>query len=218
MTGVGAAGELESVRVTGILREDIVLGRRPPGSRLVERDIAAELNVSRLPVREAIRALVAEGVVVARPRTWATVREFTRQDIQDFSEVREAIETLIFVFAAQRHDEAGLVRLQAVLDREIEAAGIGDHETARVAASEFHEIAADLAQNAMLGELVSVFATRLKWLFGQHDDLVSMAHEHRLILDAMRARDAEELRRLVPAHLASGQEQAERRLRGIQAV
>ncbi|MBQ3359643.1 MAG: GntR family transcriptional regulator, partial [Microbacterium sp.] len=74
MTGAGAT-ELESVRVTRILRDDIVLGRRAPGSRLVERDIAAELHVSRLPVREAIRVLVSEGVVVARPRTWAVVRE-----------------------------------------------------------------------------------------------------------------------------------------------
>src|SRR6218665_3634131 len=113
MTEVGAAGELESVRVTGILRDDIILGRRMPGSRLVERDIAAELNVSRLPVREAIRVLVAEGIVVARPRTWAVVREFTQQDIQDFGQVREAIETLIFVFAAQRHDGVGLARLEA---------------------------------------------------------------------------------------------------------
>ena len=70
----GTAGELESVRVTRILRDDIILGRRAPGSRLIERDIAAELEVSRLPVREAIRTLVNEGVVIARPRTWATAR------------------------------------------------------------------------------------------------------------------------------------------------
>src|SRR5690554_3548221 len=85
--------ELESVRVTRVLRDDIVLGRRMPGSRLVERDIAAELNVSRLPVREAIRALVTEGIVIARPRSWATVREFTLQDVRDYAEVRSAIET-----------------------------------------------------------------------------------------------------------------------------
>ncbi|MFT4157509.1 MAG: GntR family transcriptional regulator [Microbacterium sp.] len=217
MTEAGETVELESARVTGILREDIVVGRRLPGSRLVERDIAADLNVSRLPVREAIRALVAEGIVVARPRSWAKVREFTYEDIQDFSEVREAIETLIFVFAAQRHDEEGLARLQDVLDREIEAASIGDQATARLAASEFHEVAAALADNTMLGELVRVFSTRLRWLFGQHDDLLAIAGEHRLILEAVRARDADALRRLIPAHMASGQKHAERRLRSIHA-
>ncbi|WP_217182724.1 GntR family transcriptional regulator [Streptomyces sp. AC495_CC817] len=215
MTGVGTAGELESVRVTSVLRDDIILGRRMPGSRLVERDIAAELNVSRLPVREAIRTLVAEGIVVSRPRTWAVVREFTHQDIQDFGEVREAIETLIFVFAAQRHDDAGLARLRAAFDREVAAAEADDAEAARTAAGEFHEIVADLAGNSMLSELIGVFVTRLRWLFGQHDDLRAMAEEHRVILDALSARDVDRLRTLVPAHLASGQQAAERRLASV---
>lgn len=209
---MAAGGELESVRVTRVLRDDIILGRRRPGARLVERDIAAELNVSRLPVREAIRTLVAEGIVVARPRTWAVVREFTHRDIQDFAEVREAIETLIFVFAAERHDEAGLARIRGAYERELEAARAEDSEAARVAAAEFHEIAVELAANEMLGELIAVFLTRLRWLFGQHDDLLAMADEHRIILEAMTARDTEALRRIVPAHLASGQSAAERRL------
>lgn len=213
MTGAGATGELESVRVTRILREDIVLGRRPPGSRLIERDIAAEMHVSRLPVREAIRTLVSEGVVVARPRSWAVVREFTEQDIQEFAEVREAIETLIFVFAAQRHDAEGIARMRAVLNREIDAAQSGDTEASRIAAGEFHQVASQLAGNDMLDELIGVFLTRLQWLFGQHDDLVAMAEEHRVIYEAMAARDVEALRMLVPEHLASGRRAAERRLR-----
>ena len=212
MTGAGATGELESVRVTRILRDDIVLGRRVPGSRLVERDIAAELEVSRLPVREAIRTLVAEGVVVARPRSWAVVREFTQRDIRDFAEVRESIETLIFVFAAERHDAEGIARLREVFERELSAAQTGEAEEARRAAGEFHVVAAELAGNDMLCELIDVFATRLRWLFGQHDDLLAMAEEHRAILDAIAARDADALRRIVPDHLASGQLTAERRL------
>lgn len=212
MAGVGAAGELESVRVTRILRDDIILGRRAPGSRLVERDIAAELHVSRLPVREAIRTLVGEGVVVARPRTWAVVREFTHRDIQDFGEVREAIETLIFVFAAERHTPEGIARLRSAYERERTAAEEGRSEAARIAAGEFHEIAAELAANEMLGELIAVFVTRLRWLFGQHDDLLAMAEEHRIILEAVAARDVDALREIIPRHLSSGQAAAERRL------
>nr|WP_201468886.1 GntR family transcriptional regulator [Microbacterium hydrocarbonoxydans] len=214
MADVGAAGELESVRVTRILRDDIILGRRLPGSRLVERDIAAELDVSRLPVREAIRALVGEGVVIARPRTWAVVREFTPRDLQNFGEVREAIETLIFVFAAQRHSEEGLARLRAAHEKEVVAASAGDVDGARIAAAEFHEVAAELAGNEMLSELIGVFVTRLRWLFGQHDDLPAIADEHRMILEAVAARDEETLRALIPRHLASGQAAAQSRLAG----
>ena len=212
MAEVGAAGELESVRVTRILRDDIVLGRRASGSRLVERDIAAVLNVSRLPVREAIRTLVAEGVVVARPRTWAIVREFSRQDLQDYGEVREAMETMIFVFAAERRTPEGLARLRAAYEQELAAAEAGDVEGARIAASLFHEVAAHLAANDMIGEFISVFATRLRWLFGQHDDLIETAEEHRVILEAVEAQDADALREMIPQHTANAVASAAKRL------
>ncbi|MFJ4173187.1 GntR family transcriptional regulator [Microbacterium sp. NPDC089696] len=216
MAEAGAAGELESARVTRILRDDIVLGRRAPGSRLVERDIAAELDVSRLPVREAIRALVAEGVVIARPRTWAVVREFTLKELQDFGEVREAIETTIFVFAAQRRTPEGLDRLRDVYEQEFAAAHAGQVEEARIAASLFHEVAAHLAANDTIFEFVSVFATRLRWLFGQHDDLIETAEEHRIILEAVEAQDAVALRALIPQHTMNAVASAARRL-GVDA-
>lgn len=203
---------LESARVTQLLREDIMLGRRLPGSRLVERDIAAELHVSRLPVREAIRALVAEGIVVARPHTWAVVREFSVQDLQDFAEVREAIETLAWVLATQRVDEDGLRMLEGLIQREEAASISGDLAAGRQASAEFHMSAVRLSQNAMLVEMAESLITRLRWLFGQHDDLVEMAGSHRMILDAVRRRDVEAIRTLIPAHLTEGKEAAQRRL------
>lgn len=206
---------LESVRVADALRDDIMLGRRRPGSRLVERDIAAELRVSRLPVREAIRTLVAEGVVVARPRTWAVVRQFSAQDLQDFAEVREAIETLAFALATERIDADGIAMLASFVRREEEAAEIGDTDAARDAAAMFHFSAVRLSGNAMLLELGESLVTRLRWLFGQHENLGHMAGAHHEILDAMRARDVERVRRLIPAHLAEGRLLAEKRLETV---
>lgn len=203
---------LESVRVAAALRDDIMLGRRRPGSRLIERDIAAELHVSRLPVREAIKVLVAEGVVVARPRTWAVVREFSAQDLQDFAEVREAMETLAFALATVRIDSEGIALMESLVQREAAAAEAGDVDAARNAAATFHVSAVHLSGNAMLVELADSLVTRLRWLFGQHDDLGHMAGAHREILDAMRAHDVEAVRRLIPAHLAEGRDAAEARL------
>jgi len=203
--------ELESVRVTNALRDDIVMGRRAPGSRLVERDIAADLGVSRLPVREAIRALAAEGIVVSRPRTGATVREYTIKDIRDFAEFREAVETLAFVLAAQRHDEEGAALMSGIHERERAAAAEGDIERARVAASEFHLAAVSLAGNGVIADVGRTYVTRLRWLFGRHETVLAMADEHRRILDAFLARDVDALRVLIPEHLAQGREDAERR-------
>lgn len=204
---------LESVRVADALRDDIMLGRREPGSRLIERDIAAELQVSRLPVREAIRALVADGIVVSRPRSWAVVREFSVRDLQDFAEVRTAIETLAFELATLRADEHGLARLEAIIAQEDAAAVSGDIQAARQASAMFHLAAVELAENGMLAELAESLVTRLRWLFGQHDAPAEMAVAHRDILRAMRARDVDAIKTLIPAHLAVGREAAQRRLR-----
>lgn len=208
------SSQLESTRVAEILREDILHGRRPPGSRLVERDIAAELQVSRLPVREAIRDLVSDGIVVATPRTWAVVRTFSAQDLQDFAQVREAMETLSFELATQRAGESGLRLLESIVDEEETAAAAGDVAAARRASTEFHVTAVQLAHNAMLTELAASLVTRLRWLFGPHDDLSGMAAAHREILTAMQAGDVVAIRRLIPAHLAEGRVDAEKRLFG----
>jgi DNA-binding GntR family transcriptional regulator len=74
-----------------------------------------------------------------------------------------------------------------------------------------------LAGNEMLNELIGVFITRLRWLFGQYDELVGMAQEHEAIYAAVAARDAELLRELVPLHLAAGRDLAERRLRELRS-
>lgn len=206
------------MRVARVLRDDIVLGRRLPGSRLVERDIAAQLNVSRLPVREAIRLLVSEGMVVSRPRTWAVVREYTLDDVRDFAEVRAPIETLLFVYAAERHDAAGLAGLREVLGREERAARDGDLMAARAAAGDFHAYVAVLAGNEVLTELVGVFATRLRWIFGLYEDPIGMVVAHAELFDAIAARDVELVRRLTAAHLDAGHRAAMRRFGGAEVT
>ncbi|WP_307364600.1 GntR family transcriptional regulator [Microbacterium murale] len=198
-----------------MLRDDIVLGRRPPGSRLVERDLATELRVSRLPVREAIRALVNEGIVVARPRSWAIVREFTLRDVRDFAEVRAAIETEVFILATERHDHEGIEQLRLLVEREERAASAGDGDVARGLSGAFHEHMVVLAGNDMLSELASIYATRLKWVFGQHGDLEAMAAEHRRLYEAILARDVELVKTLVVRHLEQGAAAAAKKLSDV---
>ena len=84
--------EPEADRVARIVREQIIDGERAPGDKLVERDLATELGVSRVPVRDALKTLIAEGLVTPRPRTWAVVRTFTEADVEDLIEVRSAID------------------------------------------------------------------------------------------------------------------------------
>jgi len=193
--------EPEPQRVARVLRDQIVVGERAPGSKLVERDLADELGVSRVPVREALRLLVAEGLVTPRPRTWAVVRTFTDDDVEQLLDVRAALEGLAARRAAQRRDRASLEALADALGREDDAARRGDATAARRAAADFHEALLAAAGNTVLDEVTAVTASRARWLLGQHEDLAQMAGEHRLLLDAVRAGDVERAARTVDAHL-----------------
>ncbi|MEK0097123.1 GntR family transcriptional regulator [Streptomyces sp. NPDC056002] len=200
MAGTGEF-EPESERVTRQLRDDILDGVRKPGSKLVERELAAQIGVSRVPVRDALRVLVAEGLVTPRPRTWAVVREFTPTDIADLNEVREALEVMTFRLAAQRGDRAGLGRLRSNLDEELDAARAGDAVRARRAAADFHETVTSMAANELLSELEGTLRSRMRWLLGRHDDLLAMALEHEALYTAVADRDVSRVEELVVEHL-----------------
>ncbi len=202
MTDAGTF-EPESERVIRQVRDDILDGVRPPGSRLVEREIAAELGVSRLPVRDALRVLVAEGLVTPRPRTWAVVREFTPSDVADLHEVRTALEVMAFRLAAERHTPEGLARLRRVLDAGLHASRDGDAVRARRAAADFHETVTDLADNGLLSEIERLLRSRMRWLLSQHDDLVGVAEEHEELYQAIADRDLPRVEQLATVHAAT---------------
>src|SRR5438128_12486739 len=99
-------GRLENLtlwqRVYAHLREEILANRLTAGTELQETALAAELGVSRGPVREAIGRLAAEGLVVVRPRRGAVVRSLTKDEFIEAYEVREALEILAVRLATPR--------------------------------------------------------------------------------------------------------------------
>jgi DNA-binding GntR family transcriptional regulator len=207
----------ESARVADWLRNQIIDGERAPGSKLVERDVATEFGVSRVPVREALKMLDAEGLVTLRPHTWAVVRELSPEDVAELDEVRTALEVLTFRLAAQRRTATGLARLRVALDAELAGARAGDRVVSRRAAADFHEIVTEIAGNRLLSELGQTMRSRLRWLLGQHDDLMHVSEEHQVLYDAIVAGDVGDIERLVLAHIESSHVQRiahEQALRG----
>jgi DNA-binding GntR family transcriptional regulator len=194
-------GEPESARVARILREQIIDGDRAPGSRLVERELSAELGVSRVPVREALRVLAGEGLAVPRRNSWMTVRVFTERDIEELVEVRTALEPLAFRRAAERRDPAALRRIRTALDAQGRATRRGDGTAARRAAADFHEAVTAASGNRLLDELAAPLSGRLRWLLGQHDEFAEVYAEHEAIYRAIAAGDGPAAADLAGRHL-----------------
>lgn len=192
---------LESARIAAWLRDAIVVGVRAPGSRLIERELAAEFGVSRVPVRDALKILEAERLVELRPRTWAIVRAFTDHDLDELDEVRRVIEPLAFQAAAERHPQQGRDRLGACLREQQEALRSGDLAGSRRAAAEFHEIVVDLTGNSLLRDLMGGVRGRVRWGLAQQDDLQRLATEHLALFDAISARDGDRAAQLAREHI-----------------
>jgi DNA-binding GntR family transcriptional regulator len=200
--------ESEAERAAAALRDQIIDGSRAPGDRLVERDLATELGVSRIPVRDALKTLVAEGLATPRPRTWAVVRTFTEADIDDLIEVRSALETMAFRLAAERGTADQLRELGDRLAAERQSAAAGDAATARRAAADFHETVIAMAHNGVLSELFDVTRSRMRWLLGQHSALGEMADEHAGLYQALADHDAPRAAALARDHLATSRRAA----------
>ncbi|MGW0950787.1 GntR family transcriptional regulator [Streptomyces sp. NPDC002545] len=122
-------------------------------------------------------------------------------DIADLNEVRGALEALTFRLAAQRRHRAGLDRLRSNLQEELKAACAGDGVRARRAAADFHETVTSMAANELLSELESTFRSRMRWLLGQHDDLMAIAREHEALYAAIADRNVALVDELVAKHL-----------------
>ena len=95
------------------LRQAIIKGNLEPGERLMEMDLASRMGVSRTPIREAMRMLELEGLVIMIPRCGARVAKISFKNLKDVLEVREALEELAITLACQRVTEEQLEELRA---------------------------------------------------------------------------------------------------------
>lgn len=177
-------------RVRDELRQRIIDDVYPAGTRLVETEIAAQLGVSRLPVREAIRALESEGFVKTIPRRGAVVVELSAQDVEELFDVREALEVLASQQAATRATKAELRRVRSILARARKALDAGDHIALGKANEAFHDEILKLSHNTLLQALLEPLQGRLHWLLRQTGDPYDLFEEHSAWFEAIASGSA----------------------------
>ena len=126
--------------VFNTLRRAILRGELKPGERLMEIQLANKLGVSRTPIREAIRKLELEGLVLMIPRRGAEVAEITEKNLRDVLEVRCALEELAVQLACDRMDEEGLSRLKDAAEKFLEVLDSDDITQIAQADVLFHDV------------------------------------------------------------------------------
>ncbi|WP_373299831.1 GntR family transcriptional regulator [Amycolatopsis acidiphila] len=188
-------------RVVDELRERIVTGRLKPGERLVERDLAEDLGVSRLPVREAIRALESEGFLETPSPRRVVVRQLSRADVEELFDVREALEVLACGLAAERAGEAGLARLAECLRDAGRATESGQGPRIAAANNRFHNEILAVAGHRLVSTLMQPLGGRLAWLTGQNEHWEDLLAEHRRLYEAIATGDPDQAKACALEHV-----------------
>ena len=146
------ATSLPSV-ILPMLREAIVLGNLPPGTRLSEAQLARQLQTSRTPIREALVQLEHEQLVIIAPHIGTCVRPITPHDVEEIYEIRMALETLAVSLIIQRLTSVGKAQISEALAEIKASVTSGNHERYATARDDFHFLLVHLSGNARLEEL-----------------------------------------------------------------
>ncbi len=186
--------------VAEYIREGIMSGALRPGTRIDQDAIAADLGVSRLPVREALISLDKEGLINTIPRRGAFVARMEREDVLDHYQLFGQVAGLAAARAAARLSEADIERLADVHSR-MHATGSRDEQ--RKLNDEFHRVINKAAGSARITSMVGLLARSLPMPYVDFPDswLDEADRQHQEIIEALRRRDTLAAQRAMEQHI-----------------
>ncbi|MFF3393484.1 GntR family transcriptional regulator [Streptomyces sp. NPDC002669] len=198
---------LISDQVYELLRQAIVEGDLAPNDRVVESEIARRLGVSQAPVREAVKQLAREGLLMHIPRRGHFVVEISSKDAEYARQVREPLERLAARLATENLTEEHLAELDGLVERMRAAAADNDVSRFRDADIEFHTTVGRISGNPFLTRMWEVLEPSLRALRAISDPLFegdrqAMADEHGRLVNLLRDGDADKAAAAFADHAA----------------
>mgnify|MGYP000659635952 CR=1 FL=1 len=184
---------------------NILSGNYKIGERISEKRLASELGVSRTPVREALSRLNDEGLV-GESNTGTVVLGITDEDVDDFFEIKRRIEVLAAVRACRLIDDAGLEEIDDAIEHQEFYAARKDIEKIRDYDTKFHDLLYTHCGSRVLKKVLSplhrkIIKYRSASLENNEKRQLESIREHRDIYEALKARNADEVKRLTKVHI-----------------
>ena len=201
----GEAGSL-SQKVYEYLQDAIIEGDLAPGSRLLERELSERLAVSRIPIREALPLLEAEGLIVTVPRRGSVVAQMTLTDIEELFDLRGSLDVLAARQASLRARTGSTAGLDQAFARAEIATAEGSKTEIAAANAAFHQAIVALTGSRLLASTMAPINARVRWLFRltADRDPALMCREHAELHDAIRNGDADLAASLAFVHVERG--------------
>lgn len=210
MIGEGSGGRSGGRLVYEELRERILDLRLEPGQRLYEPELSADLGVSRTPLREALRLLMAEDLLEQLPTGGMVVRTVSARDAEELYGVRARLEGLLAERAAERVDARGVAALRDLLDRNAALAGLPTG--AMDAGQQIHQEIARIADHGwatrMLAHIDGQLARYRRFSNTTQERRDAALEEHRGIVEAVATGDSALAARLAQEHVLAARDSA----------
>ena len=177
-----------------------------PGDRIVEADLALQLGVSRVPVREALRVLESQGVVVNEPYKGIRLTPVSPERIDQLIEVRVALETTAAKRAIRRgfNDGPHIDSLNSLVQEMTAMAARNDVFGFATADTNFHRTLCALAGNAVLTDMWEMLARQMTIIFGlstQGKPMAAIVDEHLRLIEVFRTGDESDMAREIEDHI-----------------
>ncbi|MGP4805160.1 GntR family transcriptional regulator [Agrobacterium cavarae] len=186
------------------LQTGLRLCRYKPGDRLIPEEIAAEIGMSRMPVREAFRRLAAEGLLTLRPNRGCVVAGLTLDEIYETFEIRSVLEGLAVRLAVPKMDADAILELERLLDR-MERAGQAGSSDWVVRHQEFHALIYKMSGRPKLIRKINalhvVIEPYMRFWFDYVEKPLSARQEHEHLIQAFAQGDALHADRIMQQHI-----------------
>ncbi len=210
LQGIDPVGKHKSMAevVYRTLKNAIINGDLKPGQRLVEQKLSDKMQVSRVPVREAIKRLEQYGFVTRLPIRGIIVKKVSESDINEAFGIRAALESYASAQACEHINAETLDALDASIEASTKALKQGDMEKVLELNDQFHEMIYKAAQSEMLYKLINAFIDYIaryhRPLLSSKDNAKVSIEGHRAMVEAMRRGDRENVERIVKSHIMQG--------------
>lgn len=193
------------LQVYQILKQSIMDGEKKPSERVIESKVAETFGISRGPVREAIRMLIQDGLLLYNDG-FVKVYEPTTYDIIEIFECRESLESLAITLVMKNVNDKFLGALADNLEATGKAAASG--ESLKQLDQEFHALIIQASGNHQLMKLIDMIKAKIHFMRGSMDARFypTLLAEHEELFDCIKRRDAEEAEKRMRLHIQKGLE------------
>jgi GntR family transcriptional regulator of gluconate operon len=187
------------------IREAIRTGKLKPGDRLVETQLAEDMQISRFPIREALRCLEKEGLVKTEPFKGTYVTQITQRDMEELYSLRSALEELAVRILIENLDENKIKKLETIVKAMEQASKTGKLDKMITEDLRFHQAICESSGHRKLLEVWQTLENQLRAFLTIEKDFFGTAYQyvstHHPILDAIKRRNKKQAEKEIREHL-----------------